>query len=119
MARKFLYLLDKDELILEDKKLVVTSSQDNLLDCFSKEYTMLLSHRRSVDGLSAEQLIDAFFHRSYDTKKFEKCSVELKDFVEVVLRNMQSRFNYSEDIALDIIIAAIRNDIVDFAKIIN
>jgi predicted Ser/Thr protein kinase len=119
MARKFLYLLDKNELNLEEGKLVVTSSQDNLLECFSKEYTVLLSHRRSVDGLSADQLVDAFFHRSYDSQKYDKCIPELKDFVEVVLRNMQSRFNYSEDIALDTIIGAIRNDIVDFSKIIN
>ncbi|MCH2207598.1 MAG: hypothetical protein MK132_17215 [Lentisphaerales bacterium] len=119
MARKFLYLLDKNELYLEEGKHVYTSSEDNLLDCFSKEYTMLLSHRRSVDGLSAEQLKDAFFHRSYDTKKYDKCSEELREFVEIVIRNMQNRYKYSEEIALDTIIFALRQEIVDFAEIIN
>ncbi|MCM8530953.1 MAG: hypothetical protein NE330_07320, partial [Lentisphaeraceae bacterium] len=119
MARKFLYLLDKNELILEKDKHVFTSSEDNLLDCFSKEYTVLLSHRRSVEGLSANQLMDAFFFRSYDTKKYDKCTAELKGFVETVIRNMHSRYGYSEEIALDTIIFAIRNDIVDFEEIIN
>lgn len=121
MAKKFLYLLDKGELFLEKGKTVVSShaEEDNLLDAFGKEYTKLLSHRRAVDGLSAEQLTDAFFHRSYDPKKFERCSNEIKEFIDNVLQNMQSRFKYSEQIALDTIIYAIRKDIIDFSEIIN
>jgi predicted Ser/Thr protein kinase len=119
MARKYLYLLDKGELILEAGKAVINSNEDNLLDCFVKEYNKLLSHRRAVEGINAELLRDAFFHRSYDTKKYEKCPEEIKEFVEIVLQNMQSRFRYSEEIALDTIIFAIRKEIVDFKALIN
>ena len=111
--------MDKGELYLEKSKTVVSSQDDNLLDAFSKEYTKLLSHRRAVDGLNPELLTDAFFHRSYDTKKYDRCTDEIKDFIENVLQNMQSRFSYSEQIALDTIIYAIRKEIIDFATIIN
>ncbi|NQZ58217.1 MAG: hypothetical protein HRT88_12230, partial [Lentisphaeraceae bacterium] len=119
MARQFLYQLDNGDLVLEEGKTVVNSNNDNLLECFSTEYTCLLSHRRAVEGLSADQLRDGFFHRSYDSKKYEKCSEEIRDFIENVISNMQVRYKYSEDIALDTIIFAIRNNIIDFATIIH
>jgi len=119
MARQFLYQLDKAELILESGKTVVNSHDDNLLECFSKEYTKLLSHRRAVEGISAEQLRDGFFHRSYDRKKYDKCPEGIRNFIENVIGNMQRRYKYSEEIAVDTIIFAIRNNIIDFSKIIN
>jgi hypothetical protein len=119
MARKYIYMLDKGELTLEDGKNMMNSKGDNLLDCFANEYNQLLSHRRAVEGINAELLRDAFFHRSYDVKKYEKCKPEMKGFVENVIQNMQSRFKYSEEIAVDTVIFAIRNEIIDFKEIIN
>jgi predicted Ser/Thr protein kinase len=119
MARKYIYMLDKGELVLEEGKTTMNSKGDNLLDCFANEYNQLLSHRRAVEGINAELLRDAFFHRSYDVKKYEKCKPEMKEFVENVIQNMRSRFNYSEEIAVDTVIFAIRNEIIDFKEIIN
>ena len=119
MANKYLYLLDKGDLNGNRNKPVVNSKGDNLLACFSNEYTMLLSHRRTVDGISHDQLRDAFFHKGNDNDRYSKYSEEIRDFVESIISNMVHRFGYSADIALDTIIFALRKNIIEFKNIIS
>jgi len=118
LAQKFLDLQDDGELQIPDGKSVVSSEDDNLLHCFSKEYTTLLSHRKAVEGISPETLCEAFFHKRNDPKKYRRYGEEIIELVETIIKNLTSRFGYSRDIALDTVVFALRHNVVDFAKMI-
>ena len=118
LAQKFLDLQDDGELHIPDGKSVVSSEDDNLLHCFSKEYTALLSHRKAVEGISPETLCDAFFHKRNDPEKYRRYGEEIIELVETIIKNLTSRFGYSRDIALDTVVFALRHNVVDFAKMI-
>ena len=98
---------------------IVVSDKDDLLACFSNEYTKLLSHSRAIDGISPEQLRDAFFHKANDAEQYANCHVEIRTLVEKILKNMVDRFGYSEEIATDTIVFALRKNIVSFQDIIT
>ena len=119
MGQKFLDLHDSGEIVLAEGKSIVTSRDDNLVNCFLKEYTVLLSHRKAVEGISPESLRDAFFHRQNAPEQYEKCTPEIKELADQILRNMITRFGYSREIALDTIVYSLRNGIIDFDRMIN
>jgi hypothetical protein len=81
-------------------------------------YAALLSHRRSVEGIDAENLANAFFHCKSKPEAFQQHSSEIKNMVETIVNNMVTRFGYPDAIALDTIVFALRKKIVDFAKMI-
>ncbi|MBN1413115.1 MAG: hypothetical protein JW969_19905 [Spirochaetales bacterium] len=117
-AQRFLNLLENGELKLEEGKSVINSRDDNLLICFGREYSTLLSHRRSVEGLSTEQLRDAFFHMQNSTEKYKSYQPEIRELAESILENMVKRFGYSHQIALGTIVYALRKSVIDFSQII-
>ena len=119
MVKKYLHLLDNGDLNIDKNKPIVNSNNDNLLACFSTEYTKLLSHRRAIDGISHDQLRDAFFHRGNDKERYSKYRGEIRGFVETIVANMVLRFGYSQEIALETIIFALRKNIIKFEKIIS
>lgn len=118
VAKKFLELQGVGEIQLEEGKTVMSSRKDNLLTCFHTMYASLLSHRRSVDGIDAENLTNAFFHKKNNPTAYSGYSSEIKGLVSTILENMVSRFDYPESIALDTIVFALRKKIVDFSKMI-
>ena len=118
VAHKFLELQGKGEITLQEGKNVINSRGDNVLICFNDLYSALLSHRRSVDGINAEQLRDAFFQKKNDELQYEAYPENIRGLVSSIIGNMVSRFHYPEPIALDTIVFALRKEIVDFTKMI-
>ena len=118
IAQRFLDLSASGELKLQEGKTIVNSTNDNLLSCFAREYSNLLSHRKSVDGISIEQLRDAFFQKKNAPEKYGKYSTEIRHLVDTILHNMVNRFGYSYPIALGTIVYALRKNVVDFTRII-
>jgi predicted Ser/Thr protein kinase len=119
IAQRFLELQSNGELTLEENKSVVSSRKDNFLECFGNEYTRLLSHRRTVEGIDPERLKEAFVIKRNTPDEFNKCPQIIRDFVHNILANMTKRFDYSERNALDTIVFAIRKDIIRFDEIIS
>jgi predicted Ser/Thr protein kinase len=119
LAQRFLDLHAKGDLVLEQGKSAVASRDDNVLLSFGQEYARLLSHRRAVGEIDAEQLVNAFFQKRRSPERYEAFSQEVRDFVETIILNMRRRFGYSKQSALETVIFALRKDIIDFAQIIS
>ncbi|MDJ0840844.1 MAG: hypothetical protein QNK37_30310 [Acidobacteriota bacterium] len=119
IAQKFLEMQSKGEISIAEGKNVLNSRNDNLLVCFHTLYAKLLSHRRTVEGINAELLRDAFFQRKNNLTQYKTYPVEIRGLVENIINNMKARFNYPETIALDTIVFALRKKIVDITKMIN
>jgi len=118
IAQHFFDLAASGELKIDEGKTVITSVNDNLLACFAREYSCLLSHRKSVEGISIEQLRDAFFQKRNAPEKYKKYNSEIKELVEVILSNMVKRFGYSYPLALGTVVYALRKNVIDFSIII-
>ncbi len=119
MARKFLDLHGAGEITSDPTKPLIYSKNDNLLNCFSSEYTSLLSNRRSIEGINPEELRDGFFQRQNQPSKYQKLPGSVRDRVETILRNLVDRFDYPEDIALDAVVYALRKEIIDFKDVLS
>ena len=119
IAQKFLDLQSSGELVLESGKTIITSKKDNFLSCFTKEHSLLLSHRKVDENINPELLKNAFFHKRNDAEQYEHYAPEMRQFVETIIHNMSERFSYSREIALDTIVLALRKQIVDFEKILT
>jgi len=119
MAQRFLDMQASGDLKLEEGRSIVASSRDNLLSCFGSEYSRLLSHRKTVGEIDAEQLSDAFFHRKRSSERYEKYNEKVKMLVDNILLNMGKRFGYSQPSALDTILYALRKNIISFVDIIS
>ena len=118
IAQKFLELQSSGGIFIEEGKTVINSKNDNVIACLHDLYSLLLSHRRAVEGINAELLRDAFFQKKNNPKYYRTYSVEIRNLVETIIRNMDERFGYPADIALDTIVFALRKDIVNFTKMI-
>ena len=119
IAQRFLDLQSSGDLVLQEGRSVINSTGDNLLSCFGSEYTSMLSHRRTVEGIDPERLKSAFVQRRNSATGFEHCPKEIKNLVELVLKNMVARYRYSERNALDTIVFALRKEIIRFEEIIS
>ena len=119
IAQRFLDLQSSGDLLLQEERSIVSSRNDSLLSCFGSEYTALLSHRRTVEGIDPERLKGAFVQRRNSPDDFENCPKEVKALVELVLKNMVARYRYSERNALDTIVFALRKEIIRFEVIIS
>jgi hypothetical protein len=119
IVQRFLKYQATSEIKIEDGKSIVNSKNDNLLNFFKQEYTLLLSHRRKVEGISTDQLKEAFFHLSNAPEKYKNYNKKTRRLVETILENMIKRFGYSHLLALDTIVYALRKDIIDFDEILK
>lgn len=119
IAHKFLEMQSSGEVRIDEGKNVISSRNDNVIVSFHDIYTRLLSHRRTVEGINAELLRDAFFQRKNNPGIYRSYSVEIRNLVETILKNMEERFRYSETIALDTVVFALRKGIVDFKELIS
>lgn len=119
LAQRFLDLQTSGELVLEEGRTVVASRHDNLLTCFGPEYTRLLSHRRTMGAVSADQLTEAFFQRQRSPDRYAAYPKQVRDVVETVLLNLERRFGYSKQSALDTVVFAVRKGVVSFAELIS
>ena len=119
IAQRFLDLQSSGDLVLQEGCSVISSTDDNLLSCFGSEYTSMLSHRRTVEGIDPERLKSAFVQRRNAADAYESSPKEIKNLVGLVLKNMVSRYRYSERNALDTIVFALRKEIIRFEEIIS
>jgi predicted Ser/Thr protein kinase len=119
LAERFLDLQSSGELQLEEGRSVVTSRDDRVLGCFSKEYQRLLSHRRTMGEVSAGQLTEAFFHRRREPARYEGMPAVVREMVDTVLLNLRRRYHYSQQSALDTVVFALRKQIIEFETLIS
>ncbi len=118
LAQRFLDLQAAGELVLEEGKTAVASRQDNLLSAFAAEYGRLLSHRRVAEA-GADQLTEAFFLRQRAPERYARCPREVRDLADTVILNLERRFGYSKQCALDTVVFALRKGVVTFSDIIQ
>ncbi len=119
VAERFLDMNDSGELSLEEGKSVVSSRSDAFLTCFNQEYQRLLSHRRTIGDINPEELRDALFQRRVKPEKYDTYEDKVRKYTEEILLNMNRRFGYSKESALDTILFALRKHVIDFADIIS
>lgn len=119
MAQKFLDCQSSGEILLEEGKTVINSKNDNLLQCFAKEYSTLLSHRKVDEEISPEQLKNALFYKKNDPERLSQCSNKIRNFMNNIISNMCSHYDYSPGMALDTVLFAIRKEIVEFEEILS
>ncbi len=119
VAEKFLDLQNSGELGIPQDKTAVTSRQDNLLACFAREYTTMLSHRKSAEDINVTELEEAFYQKRNAPAKYQGYASKVRNMVESVLDNMVVRYHYSRKIALDTVVFALRKEIVDLGDIIS
>ncbi|MCA9784316.1 MAG: hypothetical protein KDC10_07375 [Calditrichaeota bacterium] len=119
VAEKFLDLQNSGELRIAQNKSAVTSKDDNLLTCYAREYTTMLSHRKSAGDINISELEEAFYQKRNAPSKYHNYPATIRNMVESVLDNMVTRYGYSRKVALDTVVFALRKDIIKFAKIIS
>ncbi|HXV63002.1 MAG TPA: hypothetical protein VEK15_20045, partial [Vicinamibacteria bacterium] len=101
IAERFLDMNDTGEVALEEGKSVVSSRRDNFLTCFGQEYERLLSHRRTIGDVDPEALRDAVFQKRMNPQKYDAFDEKLRKYAEEILLNLNRRFGYSKESALD------------------
>ena len=119
MAAKFLDLQSSGEIVLEADKTVITSRNDSLLQCFAREYSVMLSHRKVDNEINPEQLSNAIFHKKNDPERLSQYSTKVRNFMTNILTNLNRNFDYSPQVALDTVIFSLRKDIVRFEDILR
>ena len=70
-------------------------------------------------GNTQEKLTLSFYLKRSEPHKFAKCDKEIKDLIQLILFNMSKRFGYSHKLALESIIFALDNKIINFTEILN
>jgi len=118
IADKFFKAQSAGDLKIDDGSNVINSRNDNLTSCFSSEYTTLLSHRKIIDGINSNALENAFFLKFNQSSKYNGCSKEIQDMVENILNKMKENNKYSKEMALETVVYALSEEVVDFSEII-
>lgn len=118
ITQKFLDLQAGGDLTLEKEMNLVSSSKDNFLQCFAKEYQLLLSHRKVEDNIDPKKLYNAFFMYKGDKESQNQIEPQIMQFMLKIMDNMIHRYNYSHEIALDTTVFALRKNIISFEKIL-
>lgn len=118
IIQKFLDLQSRNDIGLEEGKNIVSSSKDNFISCFVREYSLLLSHRKVEDNIDPEKLYDAFFIKKNNNGKLSLVEPQISEFMDKIIENMVQRYSYSPEIALDTIVFALRKNIINFNKIL-
>ena len=111
--------IDTIRLKLETGKTLINSRKDTFLKTYETEFQKLLSHRRTEDGLDGRELTKAFYHKRHSPEDYLNLPREVRLFAETVLNNLGQHYGYSPKIALDTVVYALRERIIDFAKILN
>ncbi len=118
-AQKYFDMVDSGKLSVDDSKSIINSKNDQLLQCFDKEHNKLISHRKTEEGIDAAVIEKAFFKKHFDPPEYLKINPDIRKFVETVIHNMSQRYHYSNKIATETIVFALRENIVDFKSILN
>lgn len=118
ISSKYLLKVDKG-LIEPNAPLVIDSKDDGLLKQFSKEYKLLLSNSRVQKNININELNDLFYIKQNNNSDYIKSNKNLKQFCEKVIKNMVDNFGYSDNTALETIIYALDNKVIDLKNIIK
>lgn len=119
IAQKFLDCQASNEIVLEEGKSIVISKKDNILQCFAKEYSILLSHRKVDEEINPELLATAFFLKKNDPDRLSQQPPKIIGLMENILKKMCTIYGYSPNIALDTIVFAQRKNIIRFEEILR
>ena len=119
ISARFLKAMDQQTIKIQLDQPLINSRDDMVNEVFAAEFNTLLSHHRSIEGIDPDTISDAFFHRISDYDRFLHYSEDIQTYVNTVLSNMSQRFHYSEEIALDTITYALREEIINISDMIN
>ncbi len=119
ISQKYLDFQASDEIVPEEGKSIISSRNDNVLQCFAKEYSVLISHRKVDKEINPEELKNAFFHKKNDPKRLSQYPPQIKEFTKNIIHNMNKLYSYSPEIALDTIVFALRKNIIKFDEILS
>ena len=75
--------------------------------------------RHTIGDINPEELRDALFQRRVNPEKYDTYEDKVRKYTEEILLNMNRRFGYSKESALDTILFALRKHVIDFADIIS
>tara|TARA_R110002020_G_scaffold248845_3_gene462844 strand:- start:1281 stop:3812 length:2532 start_codon:yes stop_codon:yes gene_type:complete len=118
ISQKFLTKCDS-KLIELNSKLIFESTNDGLIKQFTKEYKTLLSNRRVKDDIDPEALKNLFYIKQNNKKDYINNKNDTKAYCEKIINNMIVNFGYSENTALEAIIYALDNKVIDLNKLIK
>lgn len=119
MAQKFLEAQNFGDIAIGKHKNVMSSKEDGVLSVFQNMYQKLLSHRRTVEHINADQLTESFFSLQKHTQVTDHLPMEVLEMRDTIINNMVKRFHYPPSVALDTVCFALRKSIVDFKKMIS
>jgi predicted Ser/Thr protein kinase len=119
IANKYSKAVDNMEIDLNEGKNIISSQSDGLIKCFMREYNELLSHTRSIGNIDVEKIKNAFYHKQNGERNYNNYSEDIKKFVKKVINNMINNFDYSEEIALDVIVYSLKKSVIDLNEIIK
>jgi len=119
MAEKFFKLKDSGELKIGENNSIINSSNDGLKLCFAQEYSSLLSHNRVMDDININLLEEAFYYKYNSPSKYNKCTTRIREMVDMIINNMIKNNGYSKDMALETVIYALTEQVINFAEILS
>jgi len=119
IADKFFKSKDSGDLDINDGHSIMNSENDNLIFCFSQEYSVLLAHGRVMDGINIQSLEEAFYYKYNSKNKYEKCEKKIIEVVEMILDNLENNNGYSRDMALETVTYALTEHIIEFEEILS
>lgn len=119
MAQKFLEATSRGDILKDSQRPVIRSQNDGVLVVFQKYYQALLSHRRTVETINADQLTESFFLLRNQVKPKDTQGQDVNEMRDAIIKNMVNRFQYPPAIAVDTVCFALRKGIVDFRKMIS
>ena len=119
MYDKFQSNKDLMKSVVDSNCNVINSKKDVFIACFESEFAKLLSHKTFMSEVSADSLREAFFLKLNSEGKYSKTNKKIREFAESIIGNMSANYGYSQEMALDVIVYALREHVVDFHELIN
>ena len=114
IADKYLDLIREKDVVIQDGKNIIHSRDDMLLDHFKSDYDSLLSNKRTDGKVDPAELEKSFYLLKNKPSEFLKEPKLIQDMANKIIENMNTRFDYSERIALDTVLFAVDKGLFSF-----
>lgn len=121
ICKKFSSKCDEGLINVKGKsgKNLINSWDDGFIDQFSSEYNALLSNKKVVSDINGEDLKNGFYIRQINMNDYKKLPKNIQTFCDTVVRNMVEKYNYSDNTAIEVIVYALNEYVIDLEKLIK
>ena len=119
IAQRFFDCRDSKQLRIEEGKSLLSSKDDDFVECYEREYNKLLSHRKVEIDINGDKLVEVFFLKQRDQEAYQKTDPKVRAFADEIVENLRDRFGYPSDVGFETVLFALRMGIVDFKEILN